>query len=96
MFTATSTDAAPDWLFPVDLTTEEDELLRLLGLTHRTQNQMLGEGTDCPIRWDPETSCLACPLSEADNPGSGKCQICRTSTQEEHLETVLAAKQSGR
>jgi hypothetical protein len=95
MFNATNSDAAPDWLFPVDLDTDETELFRLLGLTHKSQNRMFGDGIDCPIRWNPETSCLACPLSEADNPSSSKCQLCRTSTQEEHLETVLVAKQSG-
>lgn len=83
-----------DWLFDVSIETEEGELLRLLGLTRRSQNRMLNQGADCPIRWQSGTSCLACPLSEANNPSSPKQHICRASTQEEHLETVLAAKQS--
>lgn len=83
-----------DWLFDVSMETEEEELLRLLGLTRRSQNRMMNQGADCPIRWRSGTGCLACPLSEANNPDSPKRQLCRTSTQEEHLETVLAAKQS--
>jgi hypothetical protein len=87
-------ETSPDWLFDVTTETEDEELLRLLGLTRRTQNRLMNEGTDCPIRWQTGTSCMACPLSEATNPSSPKCQLCRTSTQEERIETVLAAKQS--
>lgn len=88
-----STDMA--WLFPVTLETPMEELQRLLGLTQRSNNRLYNEGHDCELRWRPESSCLACPLSQANNPGSPKRQLCRTSTQEERLTTFIAAKQAG-
>lgn len=83
---------AADWMFDVDLDTPSEEIERLLGITNRSQNRMMNAGVDCSIRWRPDTSCLACPLSAADDPSSDRCHICRTSTQEETLLTVLAAK----
>lgn len=83
-----------DYLFPVTLETPVDEFLRLLGLTRRSNTRLYNAGQDCELRWRSESSCLACPLNQANNPSSAKYQLCRTSTQEEHLETVLAAKQS--
>jgi predicted DNA-binding helix-hairpin-helix protein len=84
-----------DWLFPVDLETPMEELLRLHGLTMRSNNRMMNEGQDCELRWRGDVSCLACPLSEANNPSSAKSHLCRTSTQEERLSTLLAAKSGG-
>lgn len=81
-----------DWLFPVDLETPMEELLRLHGLTARTNNRMFNEGQDCELRWRSDVSCMACPLSEANNISSAKCHLCRTSIQEERLSTLLAAK----
>lgn len=87
--------ANSDWLFPVTLESPIEELQRLLGLTQRTNNRLMNAGQDCDLRWQSEVSCLACPLSEANNPGSPKCHLCRTSTQEERLTTILLAKQAG-
>lgn len=83
-----------DYLFPVTLETPMDELMRLLGLTQRSNNRLYNAGQDCALRWRSDSSCIACPLSEANNPGSPKCQLCRTSTQEERLTTIIAAKQA--
>ena len=87
--------APPDWMFDVSMDTEQEELLRLLGLTRRSQNRMMTQGIDCPIRWKQGSSCLACPLNAANDPDSPKSHLCRTSTQEERLETVLAAQSDG-
>lgn len=81
-----------DWLFDAGEETPIEELQRLLGLTVRSQNRMMSAGVDCELRWRSDTTCLACPLSEADNESSPKCHLCRTSTQEEVLTTLLAAK----
>lgn len=84
-----------DWMFEVSLDSPIEELERLLGLTQRSNNRLMNAGQDCELRWQPEVSCLACPLSEANNPGVEKCHLCRTSTQEERLTTILLAKQAG-
>lgn len=84
-----------DWLFPVTIETPMEELLRLHGLTSRTNNRLFNAGHDCELRWRGDVSCLACPLSEANNPGSPKCHLCRTSIQEERLTTLMAAKSGG-
>lgn len=84
-----------DWMFDVGLESPVEEIHRLLGLTVRSQNRMFNAGVDCELRWRGDTSCLACPLSEADNPESPKCHLCRSSIQEERLETILAAKAVG-
>lgn len=86
---------AADWMFPVSMDTPPEELRRLLGLTQRTQNRLFNEGMDCELRWRQGSTCLACPLSEADNPASPKCHLCRTSCQEERLETVALAQRFG-
>lgn len=87
--------APPDWMFDVSIDTEQEELLRLLGLTRRSQNRMMSQGIDCPIRWQQGSSCLACPLNAANDPDSPKSHLCRTSTQEERLETILVAQSDG-
>lgn len=89
----TATDA--DWMFDASLETPMEELLRLHGLTLRSNNRLYNEGQDCALRWRDDVSCGTCPLSDADNPSSPKCQLCRTSIQEERLETLLAVKSGG-
>lgn len=84
-----------DWILPVGFDSPIEEIERLLGVTNRANTRMLNEGRDCDLRWRSDVSCLACPLSEAENPESAKCDICRTSTQEERLTTLLAAKSGG-
>jgi hypothetical protein len=87
--------APADWMFDVGLESPVEELQRLLGLTVRSQNRMFNAGVDCHLRWRSDVSCLACPLSDAENPESPKHFLCRCSMQEERLETILAAKAVG-
>lgn len=87
--------ASSEWMFDVSIETPMEELLRLHGLTMRSNSRLYNEGQDCELRWRSDVSCATCPLSDAENPAAPKCQLCRTSLQEERLETFLVAKSGG-
>jgi hypothetical protein len=85
-------DGQPDWMFPISTEDAPEELQRLLGIVVRSEGRLGSIGVTCAIKDSPETTCLACPLSQANNPKSPKCQLCRAGCEQERLSTLLLAQ----
>lgn len=79
---------------PIDVTTPEPELHEHLRDLIRQEGALYNEGITCPIKWDSEVTCLACPVSEEKDPESPKGKLCRVGHEEERVLTVLKAQKS--
>lgn len=84
------------WGQRVSVETPIDELrARLVGLVKR-EGRLDAMGVKCPLKDNPEMSCLACPFSKAEQPElEGECQLCRIGVGQEHISTLILAKQAG-
>lgn len=49
-------------------------------------------GLSCPIKDRCDTSCIACPLNEANNPDSRKGLLCKVGVEQEQADTLFAVK----
>lgn len=49
-------------------------------------------GIVCPIKDKCDTSCLACPLNEANDPDSSRGRLCKVGVEQEQAETLHAIK----
>ena len=73
----------------VSLDDLRDRLKRLLKREKFLFDKM---GISCPIKDRCDTSCLACPLNEANDPDSPKGGLCRVGVEQEQCETLFAIK----
>lgn len=87
-------DAAPDWGFAISIETPSEELRRLLGIVVSSEMRMGAKGLTCAIKDSPETTCLACPLSRANDDSSPKRHLCRAGREQERLSTLLLAQRA--
>lgn len=67
---------------------------RLVKLFKREKFLFEKMNLSCPLKERCDTSCLACPFNEADDPDSLKGQLCKVGMDQERAETMFAAKQS--
>jgi|tagenome__1003787_1003787.scaffolds.fasta_scaffold19399369_2 hypothetical protein len=74
----------------VDMSSEAlgDRLKSLL----KREKFLFDMGIECPIKDRCDTSCLACPLNEANDPDSPKGGLCRVGVEQEQCETLFAIK----
>lgn len=63
--------------------------LRLAELVHR-EARLFNAGITCAIKERPDTTCHACPISQAHDPGSALGALCRLGRQQECVCTELA------
>lgn len=82
---------------PISLDTPVPELQDHLRCLVRQEARLFDAGTTCALKDSDDMSCLACPVSEADNPDVPKCALCRLGQDEEvTLATLLAAQRQQR
>lgn len=65
---------------------------KIVSLFRREKFLFERKGLECPIKERCDTSCIACPLNEANSKGSAKGRLCRIGVEQEHAETLLAVK----
>lgn len=76
---------------PLDLSVEQlrEHVTRL---AKREMKLVDGYGISCPIKERCDTSCIACPLNEANNPDSRKGLLCKVGVEQEQAETLFAVR----
>jgi hypothetical protein len=74
----------------IDFTTDQLRE-RIVKLFKREKYLFDRMGLSCPIKDRCDTTCLACPLNEA-NTETVKGRLCRTGVEQEQAETLLAVK----
>lgn len=77
---------------PLSLDFSADELRVRLTQLFKREQLLDGMGLRCPIKDRCDTTCLACPLSEAADPDSPKGSLCRVGIEQDQAETLLAVK----
>lgn len=75
--------------------TADDLKERLVALFYREKSLFDRMGLECPIKERCDSTCLACPLSEADDGESVKGMLCIVGREQDTLQTLLAVKTSG-
>lgn len=70
----------------------DDLRQRLVQLMKRERFLFDKMNLSCPIKDRCDTTCLACPLSEAADPESRKGALCRIGVEQEQAETLLAVR----
>jgi len=78
---------------PLDISVEQlrEHIARL---TKREGKLTDGYGLRCPIKDRCDTSCIACPLNEANNPDSRKGMLCKVGVEQEQAETLFAVREA--
>lgn len=76
---------------PIDLSGDDATLVARLS---ENMNAQVALDLDCPIRWEADASCYACPVSQAGNDTpAGK--LCTLAREQESILTMLAARKHG-
>lgn len=65
---------------------------RIVSLFKREKYLFERLGLECPIKDRCDTSCIACPLNEANRKTSQKGRLCRVGVEQEQAETLLAVR----
>ena len=78
---------------PLSLDFTSDQLRERLGKLFKREKFLFDRmGLHCPLKERCDTTCLACPLNEANNPQSAKGSLCKVGVEQEQAETLLAVK----
>lgn len=77
---------------PISLDSPRPQLRQRLDSLVKYEGQLDARGITCPLKDLPDASCLACPVSQADNPEHSKCVLCRVGIEEELVLSALVAK----
>lgn len=76
---------------PIDLTGDTGKLSQALTSNVEQQSRLYAQGVDCDLRWQPEVTCLACPIYKGDeNTAHGR--LCRLMREQETLTTLIAVR----
>lgn len=90
----TGTEEIPMRAISVETPTEDlREYLRSL---NRREARLDATGITCPIKDNPEMSCLACPVSKANDLDDPKAALCRIGKAQEKTVAVALAQKHGR
>lgn len=81
-----------DWRTPISFDTPRVELQQRLGYLYKREGRLFNMGTTCPVKDNDETSCLACPFSQAEDPKDLRGHLCRVGIDQERVQTVLIAQ----
>lgn len=84
--------ANTDWRLPVNFDTPSEELQQRLGRLYAREGRLFNAGITCPVKDSPETSCNACPFSQAEKPDEARCGLCRIGIDQERIQTLLIAQ----
>lgn len=76
---------------PIDLSGDDATLVARLSVNMKEQVAL---GVDCPIRWEDDASCHACPVSQAGN-GTAAGSLCTLAVEQESILTMLAVRKHG-
>lgn len=76
---------------PLDLSGDNATLVARLS---ENMNEQEALGVDCPIRWEADASCHACPVSQAGN-GTPAGTLCTLAVEQEGILTMLAVRKHG-
>lgn len=76
---------------PLSLDLPIAQLTKRLGDLMRQEAHLFEEGIVCPIKENPEGTCLGCPLNEAKS-ASAKGSLCQLGCEQERLQTMILAK----
>lgn len=80
----------------VTVETPMDQLRARMGGLLKREAALFDRGVTCPLKDNPEMSCIACPFSKAEAPEQeAECQLCRIGVGQERLSTIMLAKQHG-
>lgn len=77
---------------PIDLTGESAELSQRLAVNLKAQSDLYNQGVDCPLRWEDEVACSACPVAQADGPHG---RLCSLAKEQESITSLMAARRHG-
>lgn len=77
---------------PIDLHDRVAVLNARLVLTLRGESNLASSGVVCPIKDRPDTSCSACPVSDAAKRETPKSALCRLGREQEEILTELAVQ----
>jgi len=77
---------------PISLDTPTPELRKRLESLLSFEGRLDARGITCPLKDLPDASCLACPVSKADDPNVPKCALCRVGIGQELVVNALLAK----
>jgi hypothetical protein len=75
----------------IDLTDRSDVLHARVGQLLARENFLFNKGVTCAIKDSDETSCHACPVSEAKNLSCRLGALCRLGREQEEVLTELVA-----
>lgn len=82
---------------PISLETPVAELRDDLRSLLRREARLDDAGINCALKDSEDMTCLACPVSQADNDESAKCALCRIGqAQEVTVATLLVAQEQQR
>lgn len=82
-------DEVEDLGRPIDLQDREAVLHARLADTLRGEGNLARSGVSCPVKDSPDTSCSACPISEAAKRESSLSALCRLGREQEQVVTEL-------
>lgn len=74
----------------IDLRDPKAALDIRLGELLRREGNLDAVGVTCPIKDRPDTTCHACPVSQAHDPSVKLCLLCRVGREQETVLTELA------
>jgi hypothetical protein len=74
---------------PIDLRDKTTRLSIRMGELLGRERALFDKGVTCPVRDASDSSCLACPLSQAKNPHHRLSGLCRTGREMERVLTEL-------
>lgn len=83
-------DEAEELGNPIDLQDREAVLNARLVVTLKWEGNLYESGVTCPIKERSDTSCSACPVSEAAKRESPRSALCRLGREQEQIVTELA------
>lgn len=86
---------------PLDLSTPEPQLRQWMGELIRREGNLFDCGTTCPLRDLAESTCSACPVSQADREDGTReemrlAKLCQIGQEQERVSMLLMTQQHGR
>lgn len=78
---------------PISLDTPVAQLNTDLAALDRREARLFDAGITCELKRDPYMSCLACPVSKAQDDSDVKCGLCRIGVTQEVTTAMLLAKE---
>lgn len=75
---------------PIDLQDRKAVLNARYAVTFRGEGNLANAGVVCPVKDSPDTTCNACPISDAAKRETAMSALCRIGREQEQILTELA------